>query len=128
MMEERRRKVDGYSHDGFKHLLAMKNIAEHCLMKKKKLGRVCCGEGLSWLPWHREDLGVICQRVIQGSSLRVYIKATQRRMKDTSAHRSLPKLKHPKSTDILSAILLTGCRSARRSNYLLLPDKAGLWE
>ena len=30
--------MDGYSHDGFKHLLAMKNIAEHCLMKKKKIG------------------------------------------------------------------------------------------
>lgn len=28
--------MDAYSHDGFKHLLAMKNIAEHCLMKKKK--------------------------------------------------------------------------------------------
>ena len=27
--------MDAYSHDGFKHLLAMKNIAEHCLMKKK---------------------------------------------------------------------------------------------
>ena len=30
--------MDAYSHDGFKHLHAMKNIAEHCLMKKKKIG------------------------------------------------------------------------------------------
>ena len=33
---------ESWTHDGFKHLLAMKNIAEHCLMKKKKKN----GEGV----------------------------------------------------------------------------------